>query len=125
MSKKVIDGKEKQKHNSSFLSLTKKKQGKTTKHGATTSSIQMFSKTFPNVFQNFQLKLFTAKLQHHQSPGQHLQLRMYFSIVLQRFGATHGDGWQCLFGNVLAKKHPKLLCRKHEAELDGAPGNLT
>lgn len=120
MSKKVIDGKEKQKHNSSFLSLTKKKQGKTTKHGATTSSIQMFSKTFPNVFQNFQSKLFTAKLQHHQSPGQHLQLRMYFSIVLQRFGATHWDGWQCLFDNVLAKKHPK-----HEAELDGAPGNLT
>lgn len=48
MSKKVIDGNKKQKHNSSFLTLTKKKQGKTTRHDLLNSNVfQNISKCFP------------------------------------------------------------------------------
>lgn len=74
-----------------FSPLTKKKQRKTTRRGAMTSSIQMFSKTFPNVFQNFQLKLSQLSCDSVRARGYVCRSRR---VSAQRDGAPgHAPGW--------------------------------
>lgn len=74
-----------------FSPLTKKKQRKTTRRGAMTSSIQMFSKTFPNVFQNFQLKLSQLSCDSVRARGYVCSSRR---VSAQRDGALgHAPGW--------------------------------
>lgn len=74
-----------------FSPLTKKKQRKTTRRGAMTSSIQMFSKTFPNVFQNFQLKLSQLSCDSVRARGYVCSSR---HVSAQRDGVPgHAPGW--------------------------------
>lgn len=106
---------------------------KTTRRRAMTSLIQMFSKTVPNVFQSFQLKLSQLGCDFTKASGYGCNPCHYLSAA-SRHVAARTEEMACddFSSKAPAKTHPRLLCRKHSVSkknclcfLNGASSNVT